>query len=80
VSITGSGIILDELRLYPIDAQMTTYTYSPLVGMTSSCSVNSLTTYYEYDGLNRLLRIRDVDGNIIKQYDYQYQIPYTQAP
>jgi hypothetical protein len=80
VSITGSGIILDELRLYPTDAQMTTYTYTPLVGMTSSCSVNSLTTYYEYDGLNRLLRIRDVDGNIIKQYDYQYQIPYTQAP
>lgn len=76
VSITGSGIIIDELRLYPTDAQMTTYTYTPLVGMTSVCAPNNLTSYYEYDGFGRLLRIRDVDGNIMKQYDYQYQVAH----
>lgn len=74
VSISGTGITIDELRLYPADAQMNTYTYLPLVGMSAHCTANNLTTYYEYDGLARLLRIKDVDGNVIKQYDYQYQV------
>lgn len=73
VSISGAGVTLDELRLHPTTAQMTTYTYSPLVGMTSACSPNNLATYYEYDGLGRLAQIRDIDSNILKKYDYQYQ-------
>jgi len=76
VSITGSGVIIDELRLYPTDALMTTFTYTPLVGVTTVCTPNNLASYYEYDGFNRLLRVRDVDGNIIKQYDYQYQVAH----
>jgi hypothetical protein len=72
ITISGSGHI-DELRLYPSGAQMTTYTYSPLVGMTSQCDVNNRVTYYEYDGFQRLKRIRDQDHNILKTYEYQYQ-------
>jgi len=72
ISIGGSGHI-DELRLYPANAQMTTYTYTPLVGMTSQCDVNNRITYYEYDGLQRLKRVRDQDYNILKTLDYQYQ-------
>ncbi|MDO6433268.1 hypothetical protein Q4E93_21840 [Flavitalea sp. BT771] len=72
IIISGTGNI-DELRLYPQGAQMTTYAYDPLVGMTSQCDISSRLTYYEYDGLQRLLRIRDMDGNIVKQYEYQYQ-------
>ncbi|HZE85710.1 MAG TPA: hypothetical protein VE035_15440, partial [Puia sp.] len=72
ITISGSGHI-DELRLYPASAQMTTYTYDPLVGMTSQCDVNNRITYYEYDGLQRLKRIRDQDHNILKTYEYQYQ-------
>jgi YD repeat-containing protein len=75
VSITGYSTLIDEVRLYPADALMKTYTYSPLTGMTSSCAPNNLITYYEYDGLGRLLRIRDADKNILKQYYYQYQVP-----
>jgi YD repeat-containing protein len=73
VSINGSGHI-DELRLYPSTAQMTTYTYSPLVGMTSQTDIGNRVTYYEYDGLQRLKRIRDQDYNILKTYEYQYQV------
>jgi len=73
ISINGSGKI-DELRLYPIEAQMTTYTYLPLVGMTSACDVGSRITYYEYDAVQRLKRIRDQDYNIIKSVEYQYQV------
>ena len=74
ININGTGPI-DELRLYPSTAQMTTYTYSPLVGMTSQTDVGNRVTYYEYDGLARLKRIRDQDYNILKTYEYQYQVP-----
>jgi len=72
ISISGGGQI-DELRLYPANAQMTTYTYDPLVGMTSQTDVGNRITYYEYDGLARLKRIRDQDYNILKTLEYQYQ-------
>jgi len=71
ITLTGSGYI-DELRLYPAGAQMTTYTYRPLVGMTSQCDMSNLITYYEYDGLNRLKVVRDQHNNVIKTYEYHY--------
>jgi YD repeat-containing protein len=75
-SIQVSGDNYDEVRLYPVGAQMTTYTWSPLVGITSECDPNNKITYYEYDPLGRLLRVRDMDYNILKQYDYRYQISH----
>ncbi|PSL26461.1 RHS repeat domain-containing protein [Chitinophaga ginsengisoli] len=56
---------------------ITTYTYNPGLGITSETDQNSRTTYYEYDGLGRLKVIRDHDGNVLKQIDYQYQAPLT---
>ena len=73
-----TNIQLDELRLYPSTAQMTTYTYEPLIGMTSQCDANNKITYYEYDGFGRLKTIRDQDRNVIKNMDYQYQKPNNQ--
>lgn len=71
VTISGSGYI-DELRLYPQGAQMTTYTYEPLIGMTSQCDANNTVTYYTYDALDRLAWIRDAHQNILKEYCYNY--------
>jgi hypothetical protein len=76
ITVNGTGHI-DELRLYPATAQMTTYTYSPLVGMSSQTDIGNRVTYYEYDGLARLKRIRDQDYNILKTYEYQYQKSIT---
>jgi hypothetical protein len=73
VTITGVGITIDELRLHPDNAQMMTYTYAPLLGITTTCSVNNLIQYYVYDSLGRLKRIVDMDGNIIKTIEYSYQ-------
>jgi hypothetical protein len=79
LTVSGSGYI-DELRLYPATAQMTTYTYSPLVGQTTTCDVDNKVTYYFYDAYQRLKRIKDQDGNIIKTFQYHYanQNPYNQ--
>lgn len=59
-------------------AMVTTYTYLPPTGMTSMTDPTGKTTYYEYDGLSRLKVIKDQNGKILKQYNYQYQQPVTQ--
>lgn len=70
-TLTG-GTAYDDIHIYPVDSQMTTYTYSPLIGVTSSTDAKNQTTYYEYDGLGRLQNIKDQNGNIVKNYDYHY--------
>jgi hypothetical protein len=74
------GTRIDELRLYPQTAQMTTYTFEPLIGMTSQCDANNKISYYEYDGLGRLKLIRDQDKYIIKQFAYKYQLYASSDP
>ena len=69
---SAAGANIDELRLFPNDALMTTYTYTPFVGMTSQSSSTNQFTYYEYDGFSRLVNIRDLAGNIVKNYKYNY--------
>jgi len=71
LTITG-GNYIDELRLYPSDAQMTTYTYNPLVGITGSCDVDNRASYYQYDSLGRLISVKDQDGNLIKTIQYYF--------
>lgn len=53
-------------------AMVTTYTYAPLVGMTSETDPKGQTTYYDYDSFQRLKTIRDQDGMILKTYCYNY--------
>lgn len=62
---------LSNLRNIP-NAFVTTYTYKPLVGMTSETDPNGRTKYYEYDNFNRLVLIRDQDGKILKKICYNY--------
>lgn len=71
VTVSGNGTI-DELRLYPKGSLMSTFTFSPLLGMTSQCDINNRVTYYQYDGMNRLSLIRDQDYNILKRICYSY--------
>lgn len=68
----GTKVWFDDARLHPSDAQMTSYTYLPLVGMTSSTDNKNMTTNYEYDGFQRLLNVKDQNGRILKNYDYNY--------
>jgi hypothetical protein len=72
VTVSGSGNI-DELRLYPSNAQMATYTYQPLLGVSSACDADNKISYYFYDGIGRLKWIKDQDGNMTKTIEYHYK-------
>jgi len=63
---------VDEVRLCPVDAQMVTYTYEPLIGMTSQCDANNMIQYFQYDPMNRLQYIKDEKRNMLKMYCYNY--------
>ena len=52
---------------------VTTYTYTPGVGMTSVTAPNGQKTTYTYDSLNRLSQVRDDNSQIVNLYDYNYQ-------
>ncbi len=71
---TGTTVLIDEVRLHPTDAQMTTYTYHPVFGITSVTDANNSTSYYEYDAFGRLRLVRDKERNIQARNEYQYKI------
>ncbi|MBV5342330.1 hypothetical protein JZU68_01495 [bacterium] len=57
------------------NALITTYTYKPMVGMTSATDPRGVTTYYEYDDFNRLKQtyiIENGEKKILQKYDYHY--------
>jgi YD repeat-containing protein len=54
-------------------AQVTTYTYSNLFGVTSETDPKGNTVYYEYDGFGKLKNIKDYQGKVIKSFQYNYR-------
>jgi len=64
-----------RLRQSLSQAQVTSYTYNPLVGLTSQTDPTGRTTTYEYDALGRLVRIRDEQERILSQQQYNYAKP-----
>lgn len=54
------------------NAKISTYTYSPLLGLTTETDPSGKTISYEYDKLGRLTVVKDQNGSIIKKYDYKY--------
>ena len=71
--ITISGERLDDIRVYPIDSQMTTFNYDPLTGVITSTDLNNQSTHFEYDELQRLIKIKDLEYQPVSGYKYVYK-------
>ncbi len=68
-------IQLSNLRNTPAltNAMVTTYTYDPLVGVTSVTDPNGNVTYYEYNKLQQLKQTKDNEDKVLSNYQYYYQ-------
>ncbi|WEK69066.1 MAG: hypothetical protein P0Y62_14595 [Candidatus Chryseobacterium colombiense] len=68
---------LDEFRVNPMfdgyQCRITTFTYDTLIGVTSKTLPSGAREVYKYDSTSRLEKILDKDGNIIKEYKYNYK-------
>ena len=69
-SIGDGTNYIDEIRIHPTMARMTTMTYKPGIGKISDMDENGFTTYYEYDGFGRIVKIMDNDRQVLKNYQY----------
>ena len=67
--LNALGAVRNLLQGY----QVTTYTYDPLIGVTSITPPSGIREIYRYDSANRLESIKDVNGKIIKEFQYNYK-------
>ncbi len=63
----------DNLRNALPQAMVSTYTYKPLVGMTSVTDPRGIKTTYVYDEFQRLKNVLDYQGSKLQEYKYHYQ-------
>ncbi|WP_271783017.1 hypothetical protein [Aquimarina algiphila] len=73
LSNTDLEIELDKLRQNLSKAQIHTYLHEPLVGIKKSTDEKGISSKYEYDGFNRLTKIRDKDEYLISENTYNYK-------
>lgn len=64
---------LSNVRYQFPNSMVTTYTYDPLIGMTSMTDPKGNTVYYEYDAYNRLEYVKDSNLKILSQNKYHYK-------
>ncbi|MEG1591482.1 hypothetical protein [Chryseobacterium sp.] len=55
------------------DFTISTNTYDPLIGMTTITSSNGIREIYMYNADNKLLKITDRNGKVLKEYKYNYK-------
>lgn len=67
------GSRLDEIRVHPTGAQMTTYTYDEGSRVSSITDINGVITSYKYDKLGRLESVIDKNNNIVQSTQYHFK-------
>lgn len=64
---------LNSLRTALPNAMITTYTHKPLIGVSSVTDTKGNIQTYHYDSFNRLQFVKDKDGNILSENEYNYK-------
>lgn len=62
---------LNKLRAIP-NTMVSTYTYSPLIGLASMTDPGGKSILYDYDEFGRLIIIKDISGQAKASYCYNY--------
>lgn len=62
-------VYIDELRVHPINAEMTTYTYNSLGQVTSVVDVNSFAQHYSYDEEEQLETVYTFERKVAEHYE-----------
>ncbi|AOW20773.1 hypothetical protein [Urechidicola croceus] len=63
----------NSLRNNLSNSMITTYTYDPLIGVKTMTDPRNRTVYYFYDGFGRLEYVKDHEGNILSENEYNYK-------
>lgn len=53
--------------------QITTMAYDPIIGITHNIPPSGITQKYIYDSAGRLIKIEDMNGKPIKEFEYNYK-------
>lgn len=77
ISLSGQ---VDDVRFYPKDALINTYTYQPNIGITSQSNHFDDASFMEYDEFGRLINIKDSNKDILKSYTYNYKKSILVSP
>lgn len=73
VSVIGeSAGVIDNLRIFPYESQVESFTWYPSSLMRSRTDGRGVTESYSYDALGRLADVRDNGGNLISSNEYNY--------
>jgi len=64
---------IKTMRTALSSAMVTSYTYDPLIGVTSITDPRGETIYYQYDTFGRLEFIKDANGKILSTNQYNYK-------
>ncbi|MCW1961547.1 hypothetical protein [Chryseobacterium viscerum] len=65
--------VLNTFRNSLPNFQITTYTYDPLIGVRSITPPSGIRESYVYDSANRLEKVIDVNGKVLKEMKYNYK-------
>ena len=71
VTLNPVGAYLDELRIHPPSALMTTFNYDNQYRRIDQTGPNNVTVYFKYDGFGRLIQEKDHKGNLLTEREYQ---------
>ena len=74
LSVSGTDLYVDEVRIHPREATMRTFSYNPIGTLNTLTDENGTPTYYQHDPLHRLQNVLDYEENILQSYKYNYQV------